>query len=254
MIVALALFVAACGDNDGASTSTAVPAPDDATSSTAAAATSAAASSSTSTATPPSTSSNVEGELNIGALDDLLALYEITPLRITYTFGEGDERTDVVLAQDPTADPSVKSITILAVDTKIIISEDATILCDGMSSLCFELPNAASDSLTSSFLGPAIDAVLTAAASGTFEGIEITQEAVIVAGREGVCFTITPPAGFSADIDLVRQCIDNELGFLLLLEARNTITGDVSVVMELINFAQPTAEDFDPTGPVTTTP
>jgi hypothetical protein len=50
---------------------------------------------------------------------------------------------------------------------------------------------------------------------------------------------------------MLRQCIDSEFGFTLLLESEASATGDIATVLELIDFAQPTADDFEPTGPVT---
>ncbi len=82
----------------------------------------------------------------------------------------------------------------------------------------------------------------------------MTEEPITVAGRDGVCFTFAPPAGFEGESDLLRQCIDNELGFTLLLQTTDTTTDVVETVMELIDFSEPTAEDFEPTGPVTAQP
>ena len=148
---------------------------------------------------------------------------------------------------------SVESITIVEADSKIIISEGVTVFCDGASNMCFEVPGAAGENLTAGLLGTA-GSVFLAAESGGLSGVDVTEEPITVAGRDGVCFTFAPPTGFEGDGDLVRQCIDNELGFTLLMQTTDTTTDVVVTVMELIDFSEPTAEDFEPTGPVTAQP
>ena len=74
-----------------------------------------------------------------------------------------------------------------------------------------------------------------------------------IAGRSGICFTYEAPGGYGADITTLRQCIDDEFGFTLLLESSET-GGPIERVIELTAFADPTAEDFEPTGPVTASP
>ncbi len=246
LISTLALVVAACGDDDAVTTTTATT-PDDTTASTTAPVTTIA------TATSTATTIDVSGD---GPdVDDLLALYEATPLRTTYLFGEGDSQTEIVLAQDPTAEPPVESITIAEENSKIIISDGVTIFCDGSSNMCFEVPGGTGDSLATGLLGPFGGGVfLTAGRSGAVPGASVSEEPITVAGRDGVCFTYEAPAEFGSDTNLVRQCIDGELGFTLLLQAGDTATDAVETVMELIDFSQPTAEDFEPTGPVTPAP
>lgn len=241
VLVALVLVAAACGDDD-TSTSAAATATNGTTASTAApGATSATATS----------SGGAEDGPDVG---ELLARYEVTPLRTTYLFGEGESQTEVVLAQDPTADPPIESILIIEADSKIIISEGTTIFCDGSSNMCFEVPGAGGDSLASGLLGPFGSVFLSVGSGGPLAGVDVTEEPITVAGRDGVCFTYAPPAEVGGETDLIRQCIDNELGFTLLLQASDTTTDAVETVMELIDFSQPTPEDFEPTGPVTTTP
>ena len=238
-VVALALVGAACGDDDATTTTSA--AIDDTTVATEAPP--------TTSATPPTAGAADDGP----DVNELLERYEMTPLRATYLFGEGDSQTEVVLAQDPTADPPVESITIVEADSKIIISEGVTVFCDGASNRCFEVAGAAGENLAAGLLGTA-GSVFLAAESGGLSGADVTEESITVAGRDGVCFSFTPPAGFEGEGDLLRQCIDNELGFTLLLQTTDTTTDVVVTVMKLIDFSEPTPEDFEPTGPVTAQP
>jgi hypothetical protein len=177
----------------------------------------------------------------------------MTPLRTTYLIGEEGDTTEIVLAQDPTANPPVESISLPEDSTKIIISEGSTIVCDASSSTCFEIPGGGGDSLATGLLGP-LSTTLLSAGPGGIASAETTQEPITVAGRDGTCFTYTPPASAEADTDLLRQCIDNELGFTLLMQASEVGDDTISTVMELIAFAEPTADDFTPPYPVTATP
>ena len=237
-VVALALVGSACGDDDATTTSAATAETTVATEAPPA-----------TFATPPTTGA-VDGGPDV---NELLERYEVTPLRATYLFGEGDNQTEVVLAQDPTAEPPVESITIVEADSKIIISDGVTIFCDGSSNICFEVPGAAGENLAAGLLGTAGSVFLAAESSG-LSGADVTEEPITVAGRDGVCFSFTPPTGLEGDGDLIRQCIDNDLGFTLLMQTTDTTTGVVETVMELIDFSQPTPEDFEPTGPVTAQP
>ena len=241
VLVALVLAAAACSDDD-ATTTEATTATDGTTAAT--------------SAPPPSngtaTSAGVvEGDAS-SEVADLLALFEMTPLRTTYLLGTGDDQTELILAQDPTATPPIESIVIVEDGSKIIISEDGTIFCDGSGGGCFEIPGGAGDSLVDGFLGPFSSGVfLTSGADGLVPGSAVAEEPITVAGRRGVCFTYEAPAGFDSDTSVLRQCIDNEFGFTLLLESQGTAEEDIETVLELTDFAQPTAEDFEPTGPVT---
>jgi len=239
-LVALVLVTAACSDDD---TTTNVTTATDET----AAATSAPP---TSNGTATSTAA-VESDSS-SEVADLLARFEITPLRTTYLLGTGDDQTGLILAQDPTATPPIESIVIVEDGSKIIISDDGTIFCDGSSGGCFEIPGGAGDSLVDGFLGPFANGVfLTSDADGVIPGSLVAEEPITVAGRGGICFTYEAPADFESDISMLRQCIDSEFGFTLLLESEAFATGDIATVLELIDFAQPTAEDFEPTGLVT---
>jgi len=243
VIIALALAAGACGDDDAASTTDAItedtvaPITEDTATTTIAP---------TTTAATATSSESAEAGPDVG---ELLARYEMTPLRTTYLLGEGDDQTEIVLAQDPTANPPIESVTIIEADTKIIISEGTTILCEGSTNMCFEVPGAAGESLTTGLLGP-FGSLLAMGRDGPL-GAAITEEPITVAGRNGVCLTYVPPVGLEGEADQFRQCIDSELGFTLLLQVSATTPGAVETVMELIDFSQPTSEDFEPTGPVT---
>jgi len=240
VLVALTLVAAACSDDD-ATTTAATSATNDTTAVTAAPPTTAA------TAT---SGGSVENDPS-SELGDLLARFEMTPLRTTYLLGMGEDQTEIILAQDPAADPPIESIVIVEDGSKIIISEGTTIFCDGSGAGCFEVPGGAGDSLVGGFLGPFASGVfLTSGAGGAIAASAVTEEPITVAGRDGVCFTYEPPAGFDTDTSVLRQCIDNEFGFTLLLQSEGTTTDGLETELELIDFAQPTAEDFEPTGPV----
>jgi hypothetical protein len=243
-LIALALGAAACGDDDAATT-TATTTGDDTTAVTSAPPTTAVTPTSAATAeTDPS--SNVS---------DLLARFEVTPLRATYLLGMGDDQTEIILAQDPTADPPIESIVIVEDGSKIIISEDVTIFCDGSGGGCFEVPGGAGDSIVDGFLGPFGSGVfLTSGADGFVPASAIAEEPITVAGRDGVCFTYDAPAGLDSETSMLRQCIDREFGFTLLLQSEGTTTEGIETELELIDFAQPTAQDFEPTGPVVAAP
>ena len=248
-IAALTLVVAACGDDDEA-TVTSTPVTNDTATATDA---TTAATAAPATSSPTATSAGVAEDGS--EVDDLLARYQMTPVRTTYLLGEGDDQTEIVVAQDPTADPPVESVTIVEAASKIIISEGVTIFCDGSSNMCFEVPGGGGESLATGLLGPFASGVfLTSGEAGVTPGMSVSEEPITVAGRDGVCFTYEAPTDFGSETDLVRQCIDNELGFTLLLQTSNAATDAIETVMELLEFSQPTAEDFEPTGPVTATP
>jgi len=240
VLVVLTLVAAACSDDD-ATTTAAASATDGTTAVTAAPRTSAAtATSEASVKDDPSSE-----------VDDLLARFEMTPLRTTYLLGMGEDQIEIILAQDPAADPPIESIVIVEDGSKIIISEGTTIFCDGSGGGCFEVPGGAGDSLVDGFLGPFASGVFpTSGARDAIAASAITEEPITVAGRDGVCSTYEPPAGFDTDTTLLRQCVDNDLGFTLLLQSEGTTTNGFETELELIDFAPPTAEDFEPTGPV----
>jgi hypothetical protein len=236
--VSMLLITSACGDDDATTpttgaTVTVVGTEDDP--------------STTSTAPPAP-----EGTPSPGDLSDLQARYDMTPLRTTYLIGDADSLEEIILAQDPTANPPIESITIPAGDTKIIISDGTTTVCDGGAASCFQIPGAGGESLAAGLLGP-LSSLLVAMPEDLL-GVDVTQEAITVAGREGVCFTYTPAPSVEADTDLIRQCVDNELGFTLLMQASEVGNDAVETVMELTDFASPTAEDFAIPYPVQAAP
>jgi hypothetical protein len=239
-LAAMALVAVACGDDDATTTTVA---PSTTTGSTAVPAT---------TSVAPATTAAVPGGESDAA--ELLARFAMTPARTTYLLGTGDNETELIVAQDPTATPPIEAITIVENNSKIIISDGMTIFCDGSSNMCFEVPGGGGSSLVSSLLGPLASGVfLEAGPNGAIPGVAITEQPVSIAGRSGICFTYEAPDGYGADITTLRQCIDDEFGFTLLMEASEG-GGPIERVMELTAFAPPTAEDFEPTGPVTASP
>lgn len=102
-------------------------------------------------------------------------------------------------------------------------------------------------------LGPFAGGLFLAADLAEIPGADVTESTETIAGRTGLCFTFTPPAGAGFDTETVRQCIDSELGFTLLIQAQET-GGDLETVMELLEFGDPLPDDFTPTGPVTSSP
>lgn len=233
-LLALTLAVAACGDDAAETTdieTTSAPA---------------------GTAAPVPPATQAAEPSGSDALESALARYANTPLRTTYLIGEGDDREEIILAQDPTADPPIESITLPAAETKIVISGGTTILCDDSSSMCFELPGAGGTSLTTGLLGPF--AGFLGLGAETVPGVETSQEPITVAGRDGICFSYEPPDALGADTDLIRQCIDGEFGFTLLMQASAADSDDVETVMELTDFGPPTPEDFATPYPVTSSP
>jgi hypothetical protein len=237
LLLALSVVIAACGDDDAQTTAT------DSTGGTDAP---------TDTAAPATPTTQAAAPSGFGDLDSALARYENTPLRTTYLIGEGDDREEIIIAQDPTATPPIESITLPAADTKIIISEGTTTLCDGSSSMCFELPGAGGESLTTGLLGPF--AGFLSLGVENIPGVETSQEPITVAGRDGICFSYEPPDAVGSDTDLIRQCVDGEFGFTLLMQASAADSDDIETVMELTEFVQPTPEDFAMPYPVTSSP
>lgn len=234
-LAVLVLIVAACGDDDTSPTTTA---PDETTTTVAA----------TSTTAAPTTT-----EAPGDAIGSLLATFEMTPLRTTYLFGEGSDQTEVTLSQDPTQDPPVEAVLVPGADAKLITIGDETVFCDTRANQCFSVPGAAGGGFSEGLLGPFAGGLFMAGQLDSIPGATMTEETVEVAGRSGICFTFTPPDAAGFDTELIRQCIDAELGFTLLLQSQPA-GGDLETVMELIEFGEPLDDDFIPTGPVTATP
>jgi hypothetical protein len=229
----VALVVPACGDDT--TTETTLP---DSTTTTAV------------TTTTAATAAPTPG----GDLQLLLDEYERTPLRVTYLFGDGSESTTLILSQDPTADPPVEAVILPEADSKLITIGDESIFCDTAANQCFSVPGGGGAGFSANLLGPFAGGLFLAADLETVPGAEVTTETAEVAGRASLCFTFEPPANAGFDTDLVRQCLDAELGFTLIVEAREAGSNTLETIMELIDFGEPLEDDFTPTGPVADSP
>lgn len=239
VLAALTLVIAACGDDDSTTGTTA----------TATETTSEATTAPADTTAPDATATDADDS----DIQELLELYQSTPLRTTYLIGSGDSANEVILAQDPTATPPVESIVIPETNTTVIISGGMTVLCDGSAGQCFEVPGSGGESLITGMLGP-ISSTLTALDASGVSAVETSQEPVTIAGRDGICFTYEPPAATGVTTDFIRQCIDNELGFALLMETSESDSDEIETLLELLDFAEPTAADFETPFPVTASP
>lgn len=220
--LALILVVAACGDDDAATTT------DAGTNTTAA---------DSGTATTAAGSGAVDGDIQA-----LLDIYASTPLRLTYLMGDQDDDPDtMVMAQDPTSDPIRSAL--ITDESKIISNGEETMLCeDGQ---CFVLAGMSADDLIQGLLGPFAASFLLATAVEDIPGTSLERMDGEIAGRTGICWVYAPPGTSES----YRQCIDDQLGFTLLTET-SLSGGGTTRVMELLEYATPTDEDFEPTGPV----
>jgi hypothetical protein len=237
--IAVALVVGAC--NDGGTTTTAAPTTSAPTTTTAAPTTSAA----------PSTTAAATPEDDLAAL---LRRHETTALRTTYVFSVGGEETNVVLAQDPGADPPLRAVIIPAADAKLITIGDESIFCDTQSNQCFAVPGDAGAGASAGLLGPFASGLFLAADLDAALDVERSGDLAGVAGRSGICFTFSAPANTGFDSGIVRQCIDTELGFTLLIQIRRDGSTESETIMELIEFGEPRDDDFMPTGEVIPAP
>jgi hypothetical protein len=232
----LALVATACGDDD--TTETTVP--DDPT---------------TTAAAPTTTTATTMAAPTPG--DDLAMLlesYETTALRTTYVFRDSGEETTVILSQQPNADPPVEAVIIPAANTQLIRIGEESIFCDTTANQCFALPSGAGTGFSEGMLGPFVGGLFLAAGLDQIPAADISEETTEIAGRAGICFTFSPPPDAGFDTELIRQCVDSELGFTLLIQAQETGSDTVETIMELVEFGEPLEEDFTPTGPVAEAP
>jgi hypothetical protein len=265
VVVALTLLVAACGDDDvfgevatssGEST-TATIAPDDETTTTrAGGTTTTAGGATTSEVTPPG------GDEDIAAL---LEEYRSVPLRVTYLVGGDTDAQTITLSQDPTQTPPVTAVILYESpepespeEAKVLTIGDRTLICGppGPENTCVETPPTpgGGPSIAEGLLGPLVSAFLLELELSDAPGFSVDPSGITLAGREGICFTYTPTAYLDADVAFLRQCVDTESGFTLLLEAKEPDGETVERVMELIDFGQPQPGDFEPTGEVISMP
>ena len=112
------------------------------------------------------------------------------------------------------------------------------------------MPNEGGEDFIGAMMSPWAMWALTAEDLANTPGFSMETDPVTIAGRSGVCFTFRPDASLASGTDFVRQCVDNELGFTLLLEVKETGAAASELVMELTAVGQPEPDDFEPTGPV----
>jgi hypothetical protein len=183
-------------------------------------------------------------------IDALLERFRAEPLRLTYELGDGGADGTMILAQDPTADPPVASYTFVEDGGRVIQRPGEMIICDQAGG-CFTVPAVGGEEmLLAMFGGGAAGAWMLAAGAGDTPGYDVESEGVSIAGRDGVCITLTPNQAFDPDVEYLRQCVDAEIGFVLLMETRDQGADSPEQAMRLLEYALPTPDDFEPTGPV----
>ena len=235
-----ALVIAACGDDSGGTA---------ASSSTAAGGSTTAARDGTTvagdTTAPPTTTPGSSSDI-----EELLGRYRRVPLRTTYLSGEGDARTEMTFSQDPTADPPVSAM--ISAEGKAIFLADSMIFCsaEGEGAQCFEMPAEGGSGLLDAMFSPWAMLAMTAGDPTATTGFDVETDQFTIAGRSGICFTFRPDIAIAGETEFVRQCVDGELGFTLLLEVKEVGAAAVERVMELIAVGEPEEGDFEPTGPV----
>jgi hypothetical protein len=249
-LAALVILAAACGDDSGSPFSSSTTEGQASTTSGGEATTSGGETTST---TAGETTTTGEGATTTGSgaagdVDELLALYRATPIRTTYLMG--DDQEEMTFSQDPTQDPPVSAV--LFEGGKFITLGDSTIICsgEGAGSQCFEMPAGEGVDMATAMLGPFASLACSLQGATDTPGYEVETEQVTIADRSGVCFTYRPDAITGSETEFVRQCIDSELGFALLLEVKETGADEVERVMELVAAGDPEPGDFEPTGPV----
>ncbi|HSQ37451.1 MAG TPA: hypothetical protein VLS92_06125, partial [Acidimicrobiia bacterium] len=157
---------------------------------------------------------------------------------------------EMTFSQDPTQDPPVSAV--FFEGGKFITAGDSMIVCsgEGEGSQCFEMPAGEGVDMATAMLGPFASLAWSLQGATDTPGYEVETEQVTFAGRSGVCFAYRPDAITGGEMEFVRQCIDSELGFALLLEVKETGADEVERVMELVAAGDPAPDDFEPTGPV----
>lgn len=249
LAVALVALVAACGDDSGSPFGSSTTSAGGETTTSQAGASTTQAGGATTTAGEETTSTQAGGS---GELDRLLEQFRQTPLRTTYAMEDGGELT---FSQDPTQVPPVSAV--LYEDGKMITAGDSYIVCsgEGATGMCFTMPATEGMDMATAFLGPFASLALSLQAGMTdTPGYDVETDQATIAGRSGVCFTYSPDVGLGADYEYVRTCIDEELGFTLLVQVQESGATEATTVMKLVSFGDPEPSDFEPTGPVTEVP
>jgi hypothetical protein len=243
--IALALLSAACGDDDATDTQPTTTTAGESTTTQGATTTPTTSGDTAAPTTAPA------GDTGDADLDALLERYRQTPLRLVYQTGMTGTEETMVVAQDPTQDPPVSSFGFPEQNTRLIQGGDEIMMCS--EGMCFSMPAEGSADLVTGMFGGAFLAGLLTADVADLPGLSVDSEDVTIAGRTGVCFTYTPTAIVGSTTEYARQCVDEELGFTLLLEVKES-GAEVERALELVEFGDPTPEDFEPTGPVTEMP
>ncbi len=259
LLAVLAMVVAACGDSGGDTTTTDA-AGDGGTTVTAGAGgvtttTGGGDDEGDATTTTGGDNGDGGGVAAGGDVGELLERFQQSRIRATYLLDEGDDESMLTLSQDPTADPPVSAILSDEDGFQVIFSGDAMTMCDANAEQCFALPTGAGTDpslFAGAFLSPFVSSFLAFSTADTV-GFDVDTEPVEVAGRSGVCFTVTPDAFVGADFDEVRQCVDDETGAMLLFEIKEA-GGDFERVLELVEFGDPLASDFEPPFPLVDVP
>lgn len=251
-LAALVVFAAACGDDSGDPFSSTT---DGESSTTNGGDITTTGGGEATTTTDAETTTTGEETATTGAgpagdIEELLARFSETPLRTTYLMGEDAGGQEITFSQDPTQDPPVSAV--LFEGGKYITAGDTVIVCsgEGDGSQCFEMPATEGVDMATAMLGPFAALAWSLESSADTPGYDVETEQVTVAGRSGVCFTYRPDAITGSETEFVRQCIDSELGFALLLEVKEVGADEVERVMELVAAGDPAPDDFEPTGPV----
>ena len=176
-------------------------------------------------------------------------------MRAVYRFGDGADEEILTIAQDPTRNPPVSSTLIGpgGENGMFLTIGDVTIVCGPPGDQCIEIPGGGD--MGQALLGPMMSGFLLTEGITSTPGFEVEQDTRTIAGRTGLCFTFRPQAfAAGADVEMISQCIDAELGFILKIETLAAGGATVENIMELLEFGQPTPADFEPHGPVTTMP
>jgi len=250
LITVLALIAAACGDDDGSvlgepgTTSS----PTETTGGDTVATTAAEAAPTTTDAAPGTPGSDVQ---------TALLNYETAAFRAVYRFGEGDDEQIIAISRDPNLDPPA-SATLIGPggeEARFLTIGGRTIICGPPGEECIEFPPEMGMDMGQALLGPVLSGFLLNADLESNPGFTVEEGAATIGGRRGLCFTYTPTAlAAGADVAFMRQCVDAELGFILLIETLEAGGAAVETIIELLEFGLPTPADFEPSGPLTTMP
>ena len=192
-----------------------------------------------------------------GSISEVLSAYEDEPLVLEYAFGDGDDAQMVTIAQDPTQDPPVYATLIgpAGDEGRFLTLGDRSLVCGAPGEDCLEFPAEMGMNMGQAMLGPLLTGVLALEDVESTPGFTVEEGATTIAGRSARCFTFSPTMlATGADVVFVRQCVDAELGFVLLFEGLEAGGESVERILELLAWDRPNPSFFEPSGPVTTMP